>query len=398
MIANLLASLSLQALGVTLIALVLLAFALWRRDAAPATRAGLVIIAAAALSVAVSGSLITVALLAFDLLLIVLTWALARLGRLKGIGGVLWLIALLLVLIASKLPQVQQLTGPAVWVGISYLIFRLMHVAFDARSGKLNDATLPETIVYTLHPATLIAGPIDRIQHNTNEQRCERTVPGQYAADGLWRLFVGVFKKVALGNFFYLFIVSHDITRFPNNRFQGIAWLWIVAYSFYLYFDFAGYSDIAIGTARLMGMRLPENFANPYLQPTIARFWQAWHITLSNWLRDYLFFPISRSLLNRFGREFSAPILFVSHVTTMVLCGLWHGLGSGFAAWGLWHGLGLFAYSQVPVLRRRFGFPVLPKLLSIPLTFAFVTLGWVFFANDLPNALNIFRLLFLGAA
>ncbi len=382
------------ALVITLAAVVLLGLALWRRGIAPLIRAVLTVIAATALSFGVTGSVVSVGFLAVDVLLIVIMWLLARAGRLQGLPGIGWIGLLLIVLIGAKLPQVQSLTGPAAWVGISYLTFRLIHIVLDSRNSKLNDATLPETVVYALHPATLIAGPIDRLQHSTDEQRCERAEPDRYVADGIWRIFVGVFKKVALGNVCYLFITSHDITKPPNNQYQGVAWLWLVIYSFYIYFDFAGYSDIAIGIARLMGMRLPENFANPYVQPTITRFWQAWHITLSTWLRDYLFFPISRGLLKRFGSRFSAPILFISHMTTMLLCGLWHGIGGGFAVWGLWHGFGLFIHSQFVVVRRRFNLPAVPTVFGVALTYGFVMLGWVFFSHNLPDSVGIFRLLF----
>jgi alginate O-acetyltransferase complex protein AlgI len=283
--------------------------------------------------------------------------------------------------------------GPAAWIGVSYFIFRLIHVCLDARRDRLGDATLSETLVYALHPATLIAGPIDRIQHSLIEQRCEIPEPSQYVRDGLWRLFVGLFKKLALANLAYGFVAANDVFR-RGDQAPLIGWLWLLAYAFYLYFDFAAYSDIAIGVARLMGLRLPENFANPYLQPNITRFWQAWHITLSTWLRDYIFFPLSRGLLRRFGNRFSGLILLFSHVTTMLACGLWHGLTVGFAAWGLWHGLGLFTHSQVPALRRRFGLPLIPAALSTAFTFLFVTLGWIFFSNGFVSALKTFGYLF----
>jgi alginate O-acetyltransferase complex protein AlgI len=257
----------------------------------------------------------------------------------------------------------------------------------------LGDTPLPETIVYALNPATLVAGPIDRIQHNITEQCNVPSNPDKTISEGLWRLFLGLFKKAALANLCFVFVAGHDMTRQPNQP-TGIAWLWLIAFAFYLYFDFAAYSDIAIGLALLMGIRLPENFANPYGQPTIARFWQAWHITLSNWLRDYIFFPLSRNLLKRYGQRYATPILFVSHLTTMIACGLWHGLGTGFVAWGIWHGLGLFAYSQVPALRRKYSLPIIPTTVSTVLTFSFVTLGWVFFSTDVATALRIFGRLF----
>jgi alginate O-acetyltransferase complex protein AlgI len=99
-------------------------------------------------------------------------------------------------------------------------------------------------------------------------------------------------------------------------------------------------------------------------------------------------------LLKKYGNARQTPIMFASHMTTMVVCGLWHGLGSGFLMWGAWHGIGLFAYSQVPTLRRRFNLPVMPTVLSTALTFLFVMLGWVFFSTDFPTALRIFGRLF----
>ena len=394
--------------AITLAACLLLALVTWRQGSLTA-RVLLVIAGSAGLSVLVSGGSLALAFLALDGLLIALTWWLIRQDRVKGASGAAWIGVLVIVLIASKLIQAQVLLSPAVWIGVSYLIFRLIHMTLDARSGKLgaqsfDTRSFGETLIYTLHPASLVAGPIDRVQHSITEQRLtmQSELPdnpnrprfADYATDGIWRIFIGVFKKVALANLCYLFVTAHDITRSPYNQMQGMAWLWLLVYTFYVYFDFAGYTDIAIGVARLMGVRLPENFANPYAQPNIARFWQAWHITLSNWLRDYLFFPISRGLLKRYGARSSTPILLVSHVTTMLLCGLWHGLGSGFAAWGIWHGLGLFAFSQITPLSRRFNVPKPPRVISMGITFGFVALGWVFFSTDLMTALSIFRQLF----
>ncbi len=377
----------------TALATLLLAIATWHHATRPTIRAALVIVASASLCLALTGSTFTLALLALDVVLVVITWRLARSPWITTGVGIGWIVVLVIALAIAKLPRTEDSVlnaSPAAWIGVSYFIFRLIHVSLDARRGRLGDATLSETLVYALHPTTLVAGPIDRIQHSIIEQRCNPENPSQYVADGLWRLFVGAFKKYALANLFYSFVVAYDINREIGQP-AVMTWLWLLAYAFYLYFDFAAYSDIAIGAGRLMGLRLPENFANPYLSPTIARFWQTWHITLSNWLRDYIFFPLSRSLLKRSGSRFSTPIMLFSHMTTMVACGLWHGLTLGFVGWGMWHGLGLFVYSQVPALRRRFGLPVLPLAPSVALTFLFVTLGWVFFNHDLNTALTIFK-------
>src|SRR5258708_7240910 len=237
--------------------LVALAVATWRRTTRPSVRAVLAILAAVALSVALSGTMISAGFILLDVVLVAGTWYLARSGRMAGRAGLVWTFVLVLVLVIAKLPQVQPIAGPGVWIGVSYFIFRLIHVSFDARRNRLGDGTFSETLDYGLHPATLYAGPIDRVQHSVEEQRCVPPQPSLYISDGLWRLFVGLFKKAALVPLCYAFINMHDLTRQPDQP-TGIAWLWLLAYAFYLYFDFAGYSDIAIGLGRLMGIRLPE--------------------------------------------------------------------------------------------------------------------------------------------
>jgi alginate O-acetyltransferase complex protein AlgI len=378
---------------ITAVATLLLAIATWRHSTHPIIRAILTIITAVVLTYALTDNTTASWLVIGDVLLIFVTWYLVRSQRITSLLGIVWIVVLVVLLFVAKIPQVQTVLGPGIWIGVSYLIFRLIHIVLDARRNRIGDAQLSEAVVYVLHPATLVAGPIDRIQHNVTEQRSVTAEPKNYVNNGIWRLFIGLFKKAALANLLYAFIAQHDMTQNPNQSI-GIAWLWLLAYTFYLYLDFAAYSDMAIGVGLLMGMQFPENFANPYAQPTIGRFWQSWHITLSSWLRDYIFFPMSRNLVKHYGSQRSAPILLLSHLTTMVACGLWHGLGTGFVAWGVWHGLGLFGLSQVPALRRRFNLPVLPTTLSIVLTFGFVMLGWVFFSTDLPTALRIFGRLF----
>lgn len=373
------------------LALALLAISTWRRTVQSAIRAASAIVVSASLSlILANGNMLTLALLALDVFLVIITWQLAARQRMTSHIGSAWLVILVLILVVAKVVQGNASTwtvSPSAWIGVSYFTFRLIHVSLDARRGRFGDATLPETLTYALHPTTLIAGPIDRIQHHVMEQRCQVVEPSPYMTNGLWRLFIGIFKKVVLAT---LFSSLHGVTR-VNGVTGAEIWLWLLSYAFYLYFDFAGYSDIAIGAALLLGLRLPENFANPYMQPNIARFWQTWHITLSTWLRDYIFFPLSRTLLRRFGSRFSTPILLVSHLTTMALGGLWHGLNSGFLMWGLWHGLGLFVHSQFPSIRQRFHLPALPAPLSIVLTFVFVTLGWAFFANGFVNPVTLFQ-------
>jgi len=155
----------------------------------------------------------------------------------------------------------------------------------------------------------------------------------------------------------------------------------IYAYAFQIYFDFSGYSDIAIGTARTLGFRVPENFRLPYLARGPADFWRRWHISLSTWLRDYLYIPLGGS---RLGRSATYRNLAI----TMLLGGLWHGAAWGFVVWGALHGAWLAAHRAL--FRDRAG-PRLPAALSVVLTFHAVCAAWVFFrAESLQGALAVF--------
>ncbi len=356
-------------------------------------RALLLIIMSGIVSLLISGNILRCAWLFLSLILTVGTWRLTKNGAVRNRVGIFWILFLVACLALVKLLTFGGSAITIQWIGISYLIFRLIHVTLDARRGRLPESTtISETINYALHPASLVAGPIDRIQQNIDEQK-KIVVKSQYVANGTWRILTGVFKKIVLANLCYEFILVETNNIWPKNSTLSI-WVWLLAYTFYVYFDFAGYSDIAIGSGLLMGIRLPENFNNPYWQPDISHFWQNWHITLSTWLRDYIYFPVSRSLLKRTRNRYSVLIAFISHILTMLVCGLWHGLGSGFILWGLWHGAGLFVHSQLPKLQKRYGFSTPPRLVNIVFTFSFVALGWVFFSTDAANALVIFRRLF----
>jgi alginate O-acetyltransferase complex protein AlgI len=182
-----------------------------------------------------------------------------------------------------------------------------------------------------------------------------------------------------------------------------LLWLTLYAYGFMLYFDFSGYTDMALGVARLIGFELPENFSAPYLKTSLARFWQSWHITLSSWARDYVFFPLARTLRVRAEWLPANVVALLCHLSTMLVIGLWHGFSWTFVAWGVWHGIGLFIVKlwgdwrrPKTVAARRASttrsWSALPAWL---LTFNYVMLGWVFFsARDLPAAFTTLGRLF----
>jgi len=214
------------------------------------------------------------------------------------------------------------------------------------------------------------------------------------------RIFLGLFKKFVIADALALIALNNSLA----TQVRTTGWMWIIVYAYALqiYFDFSGYTDIAIGIARLVGIKLPENFAAPYAKPNLTQFWNSWHMTLTQWFRSYFFNPF-----NRWMRGFnSIPawiMILIGQVATMLLIGLWHGITLNFILWGLWHGLGLFLQNRwSDFVRRRFPNlgqdtrlqPVL-QISGILLTFQFVALGWVFFAlSDLSLSWLVFRKLF----
>jgi alginate O-acetyltransferase complex protein AlgI len=363
-------------------------------------RAALALIAAAALVTIVTGRPLALLFFALSALLVVGTWALAATRF-----WLAWVGVLIAALVAAKLPWPGGTAGSsmglaglgiALWVGVSYLIFRLIHVTLDVHKGRTDRPPLPELLIYALHPASLVAGPIDRVQ-NSLQAQAEATPLRDDLHQGLWRILLGAVVKYAIANPLYALVAAHDMAANPDRP-VGIAWLWLLAYSFYLLADFSSYTDIAIGFGTLAGLRLPENFTRPYLAPSLTVFWQRWHITLSTWARDYVFFPLARWLRTRLDSKRRDLVQFIAHIATMLTIGLWHGLTPGYAAWGLWHGLGMFGTGQLA--RRRKRRPLaeeridLRQVLSVAGTFLFVTLGWVLFAADLPTALRIYARLF----
>jgi D-alanyl-lipoteichoic acid acyltransferase DltB (MBOAT superfamily) len=171
-------------------------------------------------------------------------------------------------------------------------------------------------------------------------------------------------------------------------------WVIVYAYAFQIYFDFSGYTDIALGIAQLLGIKLPENFASPYLKPNLTQFWNNWHMTLTQWFRAYFFNPITR-WLRSWQKPMSIPMMILlTQVATMLLIGFWHGVTWNFTLWGLWHGLGLFIHNRWNDATKAKAAtwattPAKQAILNISgilFTFHFVAIGWIFFALSSPVA------------
>lgn len=292
------------------------------------------------------------------------------------------------------------------WLGFSYVAFRLLHVLRDHQTGKLEPVSLREHVTYVIFFPAFTAGPIDRIERFVQDDRALNSLfrfSPVLLVEGGARIAIGIFKKFVVAD--TLALISLNPTNAEQADSTLALWLFLYVFSFRLYFDFSGYSDIAIGLGYLLGIRLPENFDRPYLKENLTAFWQSWHMTLSNWARFYVFSPLSRGMLRWKMRPSTTVIVLIAHLSTMLVIGLWHGITVNFVLWGLWHGIGLFmhklwsdntrrTYRQVMQNSRQ---KVAWTLAGWLLTFHFVTLGWVWFSlPDFETASTVFLKLFGG--
>lgn len=304
-----------------------------------------------------------------------------------------WISERMLNLFANLRGDPSETTIPSsiAWLGYSYVAFRLLHTIRDRQSGILPAVGLAEYLNYVIFYPAFTAGPIDRLERFVRELREPLPLKNDDWLFAGQRLALGLFKKFILAD--TLALISIKDALVDQTTSGGWLWMTLFAYSFRVYLDFSGYTDIAIGMGRLLGIRLPENFTAPFLKPNLTQFWNSWHITLTQWFRSYFFNPVTRFLRTR-KRPLPFPlILLLTQTATMLLIGLWHGITWNFALWGLWHGLGLFVQNRWTESTRR----LLPDLgagsvsrgvfhaLGVALTFVYFSLGIVFFALSTPQ-------------
>lgn len=290
--------------------------------------------------------------------------------------------------LASLVPGLQApRLEIALPLGISFFTFHHVMYLVDLRGGRAPRYDLVRYALYIAFFPQVLAGPLVRwseIMHQFDERPYARSDAAERFARGIMLLTVGLAKKVFLGD---------PLAEYVNPVFQAAAagkaitvieaWQATLAFTFQIYFDFSGYTDMALGLALMFGIVLPQNFDVPYRAVSLRDFWRRWHMTLSRFLRDYLYIPLGG---NRSGLALQLWALFA----TMALGGLWHGAGLTFVAWGVAHGLGLGA----GVLWRRAGLSM-PNWLGWALTLSFVVLAWVpFRATTFDAALQIYKSLF----
>jgi alginate O-acetyltransferase complex protein AlgI len=272
-------------------------------------------------------------------------------------------------------------------IGISFYTFHHISYVVDIYRGERKALRNPVSfIAYIAMFPQLIAGPIVRYREISDQLPQRRTHRLDDIAAGFPRFALGLVKKAVVADSLAPMVDACFATSNGNMTF-GVAWLGAVGYTLQLFFDFSGYSDMAIGLGRMLGFRLPENFARPYSSITITEFWRRWHMSLSRWFRDYVYISLGG---NRHGQARTYRNLCI----VFVLTGFWHGANWTFLVWGLYHGALLviergFGWGEAPAGRGR-------RIARRALTMLLVVIGWVFFrAGSLGQALTMIGHMFL---
>lgn len=258
-------------------------------------------------------------------------------------------------------------------LGISFYTFQAMSYVIDVYRRDVRPPRSPlDFACYIAMFPQLVAGPIVRYADVAAALRSRR-VDLARAASGMRRFLAGLAKKVVLANTLADFAdrawaMAGEGAGLP----PALAWLALVCYTLQIYYDFSGYSDMAIGIGRMLGFDFPENFNLPYVAKSVREFWRRWHITLSSWFRDYLYIPLGGGRCQPARASLNVLVVFA-------LCGLWHGAGAMFLLWGLWHGLWVVAERLFP---WRLGGSRAAGALAHARTLAAVMFGWILFRSD----------------
>ncbi|MEO1807520.1 MAG: MBOAT family O-acyltransferase [Bacteroidota bacterium] len=272
-------------------------------------------------------------------------------------------------------------------VGISFYTFQTLSYTIDVYNGKLEpEKNLGRFALYVSFFPQLVAGPIERATHLLPQLRKTFDFDYQRVVSGLQQMLWGFFKKVVIAD--RLAVYVNEIYASPGDE-NGLALLLATYFfAFQIYCDFSGYSDIAIGAARVMGYDLMENFRTPYLSRSIREFWSRWHISLSTWFRDYLYIPLG-------GNRVPQVRWFLNLFIVFVVSGFWHGANWTFLIWGALHGSYLVAeilWKRLPFAQFRGMPPKFKSILAVGITFHLTLLAWVFFrANSLGDATTVIR-------
>jgi alginate O-acetyltransferase complex protein AlgI len=260
-------------------------------------------------------------------------------------------------------------------LGISFFTFQTLSYSIDVYRRKVPAShNFPEFLMYVTMFPQLVAGPIVRYIHVIDQLGKK-----QFALyEGVERFVIGLAKKVIIADS-AAYYADLFFNANPNHISGAGAWAGALAYTVQIYFDFSGYSDMAIGLGRILGFRFPENFNHPYRAVSLQDFWRRWHISLSTWFRDYLYIPL--------GGNRKGPVrAYINQIIVFLLCGLWHGASWNFVFWGMYHGLIMSAEKFFKVEGGLFKYSFINRLLTIFI----VLIGWVYFRALDMNHANIY--------
>jgi alginate O-acetyltransferase complex protein AlgI len=280
--------------------------------------------------------------------------------------------------------------GPvALPLAISFFTFEFVHYLTDVYKGSAPIRSPFRFAFFSIFFPSIVSGPIKRFQPFLAQvdDGIERPARDGMLA-GAGQVLLGFFKKLVVADNAAIAIAA--VESHPGKTRASVVLL-LVLLSIRILFDFSGYSDIAIGLGRLIGLELPRNFRTPYAARNISEFWQRWHISLSSWIRDYVYIPLG-------GGRASVSRKALNLSITMFLCGLWHGAAWHFGFWGLYHGAGLAAHGawERSALGRRFKEWRGARVLGIAVTDVFVAYGWLLFFYSLPEVSRYTKILLLG--
>lgn len=301
-----------------------------------------------------------------------------------------WLIGNLNAVVSLFDVAPVPLPGWVLPLGISFYLFQCMSYIIDLVRNRERLHSFWDFQLYITYFPQLIAGPIMRAKEFLPQVKRELSTSSEDVRSGLGMIASGAFIKIVLADGLAR-SVDQAFARSPASLSSIDVAIMAIGFGLQIYFDFSAYSRIAIGSARLCGIDLVQNFNHPYVARTPADFWNRWHMSLSRWIRDYLFYPLV-------GRKASLAAMSKAAIISMTLCGIWHGAGWTFVLWGLYHGLLLAGYHAVTLHRRGVrGAASEPGLLerfeqpaSVILTFGLVTMGWLFFrAQSVDQAFGL---------
>lgn len=274
-------------------------------------------------------------------------------------------------------------------LAISFFVFEFVHYLVDIQRGKAPIRSPIDFTLFSIFWPSVVSGPVKRFEQFIPSLAAGcRNVSAADIQIGVMRIVTGLIKKLLIADNLTAYIEYHQ-SNFGVLSLEH-RWLLVIAISLRILFDFSGYSDMAIGFARMMGIKLPENFRWPYLATSLQDFWQRWHISLSSWIRDYIYIPLG-------GNKYGNLRKFTNGIIAFAICGLWHGAAWNFIFWGLYHGIGLVVFANVKSILTRIRFFSLTNVITVPVgwfvTFIYVSIGWLYFFYPVSEATKMLLLL-----